>query len=46
MPGKRVAIIGLGPAGAISIDVLVKENAFSVIRAFERREAAGGCWYV
>jgi len=43
---KRVAVIGLGPAGAISIDALAQEKAFDVIRVFERREKAGGCWYV
>ncbi|TPX08033.1 uncharacterized protein E0L32_010233 [Thyridium curvatum] len=41
---KRVAVIGAGPAGAIAIDALVREQAFDVIRVFERREAAGGCW--
>ncbi|KAF2008683.1 FAD/NAD(P)-binding domain-containing protein [Aaosphaeria arxii CBS 175.79] len=43
-PVKRVAVIGLGPAGAISIDALAREQAFDVIRVFERREAPGGCW--
>lgn len=49
MPGtaiKRVAIIGAGPAGAISIDALARENKFDVIRVFERREGPGGCWSV
>lgn len=41
---KRVAVIGAGPSGAITLDALVKEHAFDVIRVFERREAAGGCW--
>lgn len=41
---KRVAVIGLGPGGAIAIDALARENAFDVIRVFERREAPGGCW--
>lgn len=41
---KRVAVIGAGPAGAIAIDALAQEKAFDVIRVFERREAAGGCW--
>ncbi|KAF2730688.1 FAD/NAD(P)-binding domain-containing protein [Polyplosphaeria fusca] len=41
---KRVAVIGLGPAGAIAIDALAKEQSFEVIRVFERREAPGGCW--
>lgn len=43
---KRVAVIGAGPAGAITVDALVQERAFDVIRIFERREKAGGCWYV
>lgn len=41
---KRVAVIGAGPAGAITIDALAREKAFDVIRVFERREMAGGCW--
>ena len=41
---KRVAVIGLGPAGDITIDALAKEHAFDVIRVFELREAPGGCW--
>ncbi|KAL1594636.1 hypothetical protein SLS60_010397 [Paraconiothyrium brasiliense] len=44
MPIKRVAVIGLGPGGAITIDALAKEEAFDVIRVFERREGPGGCW--
>ena len=43
---KRVAVIGTGPAGAITIDALVQEKAFDTIRVFERREAPGGCWYI
>lgn len=46
MPAKRVALIGLGPGGAITLDALVKEKAFDVIRVFERKDAPGGCWYV
>ncbi|GKT94393.1 dimethylaniline monooxygenase [Colletotrichum tofieldiae] len=42
-PAKRVAVIGLGPAGAITIDALAQEKAFDTIRVFERREAPGGC---
>lgn len=45
MAVKRVAVIGLGPSGAIAIDALAQEKAFDVIRVFERREAPGGCWY-
>ncbi|KAF2112709.1 hypothetical protein BDV96DRAFT_664368 [Lophiotrema nucula] len=41
---KRVAVVGLGPSGAITIDALAKEKCFDVIRVFERREAPGGCW--
>ncbi|KAI8938529.1 hypothetical protein NX059_004415 [Plenodomus lindquistii] len=41
---KRVAVIGLGPGGAITIDALAQEQAFDQIRVFERREAPGGCW--
>lgn len=43
---KRVAVIGAGPAGAIAVDALAKENVFDLIRVFERRERSGGCWYV
>ncbi|KAK4183023.1 hypothetical protein QBC35DRAFT_508890 [Podospora australis] len=43
-PVKRVAVIGVGPAGAIAIDALAQEKVFDVIRVFERREEAGGCW--
>ncbi|KAF1945051.1 FAD/NAD(P)-binding domain-containing protein [Clathrospora elynae] len=41
---KRVAIIGLGPGGAITIDALAQEKTFDTIRVFERKEAPGGCW--
>ena len=41
---KRVAVIGAGPAGAITVDALAQERTFDVIRVFERRETAGGCW--
>lgn len=44
MAVKRVAVIGLGPSGAISIDALAQEQTFDVIRVFERRDAPGGCW--
>ncbi|KAK0617773.1 hypothetical protein B0T17DRAFT_495249 [Bombardia bombarda] len=44
LPVKRVAVIGAGPAGAIALDALVRERAFDIIRVFERREDAGGCW--
>ncbi|KAM7192741.1 dimethylaniline monooxygenase [Rhypophila sp. PSN 637] len=44
LPIKRVAVIGAGPAGAITIDALAQEKAFDVIRVFERREGPGGCW--
>jgi cation diffusion facilitator CzcD-associated flavoprotein CzcO len=45
MPIKSVAVIGTGPSGAIAVDALVREQAFDVIRVFERQEKAGGCWY-
>lgn len=41
---RRVAIIGAGPAGAIATDALVKEQAFDVIRVFDRQRAIGGTW--
>lgn len=41
---KRVAVVGLGLAGIIAIDSLVRERTFDVIRAFERRSGPGGCW--
>ncbi|KAJ0358053.1 hypothetical protein COL154_009504 [Colletotrichum chrysophilum] len=41
---RRVAVIGAGPAGAIATDALVKEQAFDVVRVFERRDLAGGTW--
>lgn len=41
---KRVAVIGAGPAGAIAVDALVKEQAFSTIRVFERKPITGGTW--
>jgi len=43
---KTIAIIGAGPAGAITVDALAQEKAFDVIKVFERRESAGGCWSV
>lgn len=44
MAVKSVAVIGLGPGGAIAIDALVREQTFKRVRVFERREALGGCW--
>jgi cation diffusion facilitator CzcD-associated flavoprotein CzcO len=43
-PIKSIAIIGAGPAGAITVDALAQEKEFTKIRVFERREKAGGCW--
>lgn len=43
---KRVAIVGAGPAGAITVDALAKEDKFNTIRVFERQDKAGGIWYV
>lgn len=40
---KDVAIIGCGPAGAITIDALAREGITS-IKVYERREKPGGCW--
>ncbi|KAL8344406.1 hypothetical protein RB601_004779 [Gaeumannomyces tritici] len=44
-PCNTVAVIGAGPAGAITLDALVREKAFDLIRVFERREGPGGCWF-
>jgi len=41
---RRVAVIGAGPAGAIATDALAKEQAFDVIRVFDRRAVVGGTW--
>lgn len=43
---RRVAVIGAGPAGAITVDALVKEGVFDTIRVFERQSVPGGTWYV
>lgn len=42
----RVAVIGAGPAGAITMDALAREprGSFERIRVFERQRAPGGCW--
>lgn len=42
--GKKVAIIGGGPSGAITLDCLVQENHFEEIVLFERRDILGGIW--
>lgn len=39
-----IAIIGGGASGAISLDSLIKEDAFEKITLFERREKLGGIW--
>ena len=44
MPVKSVAVVGAGPAGAITINALVEEGVFDRITVFERRERSGGCW--
>ncbi|KXS95443.1 hypothetical protein AC578_4721 [Pseudocercospora eumusae] len=44
IPIKRVAVIGAGPAGAITLDALMQEKTFDLVRVFERRHEAGGCW--
>ncbi|TVY16178.1 Thiol-specific monooxygenase [Lachnellula arida] len=41
---KRVAVIGAGPSAGIAVDALAKEQAFDVIRVFERKDQAGGTW--
>lgn len=41
---QRVAVIGAGPAGAITTDALVKEGVFETIRVFDRRAGVGGTW--
>lgn len=43
---KSVAIIGAGPSGAVAAAALKAENYFDHIRVFERRETAGGTWYL
>ena len=43
---KRVAVIGAGASGAITLDALLREQHFDVVRVFERRDRAGGVWYV
>lgn len=44
MSVRSVAVVGCGPAGAITINALVQEAAFDKITVFERRERPGGCW--
>ncbi len=41
---KSIAVIGAGPAGAIATEALVREQAFDVIRVFERKPVVGGAW--
>lgn len=41
---KSVAVVGCGPAGAITINALVQEGVFDKITVFERRQRPGGCW--
>ncbi|EXJ58259.1 hypothetical protein A1O7_05684 [Cladophialophora yegresii CBS 114405] len=41
---SRVAVIGAGPAAAITTDALIKEQAFDTIRVFERKGTIGGTW--
>lgn len=41
---RRVAVIGAGPSGAITVDALAREEAFDQIRVFDRQEGPGGCW--
>jgi len=46
MPAKSIAVIGAGPAGAITVDALMQEKTFDSVRVFERQDQSGGCWYV
>lgn len=41
---RKIAIIGGGASGAITLDLLVQEHAFDEIVLFERRETVGGVW--
>ncbi|ODQ78796.1 hypothetical protein BABINDRAFT_162476 [Babjeviella inositovora NRRL Y-12698] len=41
---RRVAIIGGGASGAVTLDAFIKERAFDEIHLFERRSVAGGVW--
>ncbi|CCE85605.1 Piso0_005219 [Millerozyma farinosa CBS 7064] len=41
---KKVAVIGAGASGSISLDTLLKENHFSHVTVFERRDKPGGIW--
>jgi len=43
---SKVAVIGTGASGAMALDTLVREQVFDTIKVFERREKAGGVWYV
>lgn len=43
---RSVAVIGGGAAGAATLHSLVAENYFNKIRLFERKDKAGGLWYV
>lgn len=43
-PARRIAIIGAGPAGAITLDAVLRENTATTITLFERHAAPGGCW--
>ncbi|ODV96402.1 hypothetical protein PACTADRAFT_25347, partial [Pachysolen tannophilus NRRL Y-2460] len=38
------AIIGGGASGAVTLDILIKENSFEKIDLFERRSSPGGIW--
>lgn len=43
---KSVAIIGAGPAGAISLDAILKEKLFDKVKVFERGTKIGGVWAI
>ncbi|EYE97404.1 FAD/NAD(P)-binding domain-containing protein [Aspergillus ruber CBS 135680] len=44
MPAKSIAVVGAGPAGAITVDALMQERTFDSVRVFERQDQSGGCW--
>jgi len=41
---KRVAIIGGGATGLVTLKTLLEEGAFETVRLFERRGDVGGVW--
>ena len=41
---QRVAIIGGGPSGLVTLKQLLQKNAFVEVKLFERRDELGGVW--